>query len=463
MSDDSATNRSVVIVGGGIGGLFSATVLVSLGVSDITLIEKSDQLGGLLKSKTYQKPIDDVRDFTFDYGTHFVLKTGNEAIDEILDQEVGSEDYTEFSGSLPEGQYINGSLFCDSGCANATLFSKDILETVKRELPEDSEEGKLFQNLRELLVHKYGPTATEKIYAPAFKKFTGFDLDDLDASIETVFNASRLIVAGREDSIALKKKHDQNIAYAHYGDGQSDILKYYPAKGSVQNWVDDMASQLKKAGVKIRTSTNIGSMSKDESGVYNFDLGGESIRADFLIWTLPSIFLAKMMGIEVPSMPPKIRHVSVVNIITDKKPVSGPYWVTVYDPDKLSYRLTLYNNFAPENLGGAYRISVEVLHDGDFSGEDVHQKKIFNELIAMGVLPDGASALWSDVVALPGGFPVTKPGDNEVYQEQSAILSEKLSNLYIVKKGHGQIDLMEDIYKSLSAEFVPSQGVKNYA
>ena len=103
-----------VIAGGGISGLFAADALVSLGAKHITIVEKSAELGGLLRSSRNQNPLDSELDFTFDYGTHFILKTGDEKIDAILDQTISCSDYIEYKDSLPEGQYINGQLYTDS-------------------------------------------------------------------------------------------------------------------------------------------------------------------------------------------------------------------------------------------------------------------------------------------------------------------------------------------------------------
>ena len=71
------------------------------------------------------------------------------------------------------------------------------------------------------------------------------------------------------------------------------------------------------------------------------------------------IFLGRMADIQMPSAPPKIRSVSIFNFITDQEPTAGPYWITVYDDKMLSYRVTLYSNFVPEQHKGFYRISVE--------------------------------------------------------------------------------------------------------
>ena len=77
-----------------------------------------------------------------------------------------------------------------------------------------------------------------------------------------------------------------------------------------------------------------------------------------------------------------MRSVGIINYLTDKKPIERPYWITVYDPSLLSFRVTLYDNFTKSSSKkNVHKITVEILHDGTFHGTQTEQNIIFEELL----------------------------------------------------------------------------------
>lgn len=451
MTDSVSKDSKIIISGGGIAGLFTAHTLLSFGFRNITILEKSDSLGGLLRSVTYNNPINDGCDYAFDYGTHFILKTGNLKIDTLLDQIMDSENFSSFESSLPEGQYINGQLYIESGCVNASLYSNEILETIRNEIFERLDSDVEGQNLNETLVSKYGKTAVSEIFEPIFKKFSGTNLYALANETETSFCASRIIAYNRNQSIELKRESawDKRIAFANYVDGQSSIKKYYPKVEGVQLFIDALVQQLIQNDVKILTTTTVDNYLLDHHSISKITLNnGTSLDTDFFISTLSPFIEAQSLKIEVPSSKPIMRPVSVINIITDGKPVEGPFWITIYDDCFLSFRVTIYNNFS--EFSGAYRLSVEVLHDGNFEGLETDQKIIFKELQDMNILPEDANCLWSDHHMIPTGLPILKPGDIEIYDQQANFINQKISNFHVINKHrngkHGQIAILENVF-----------------
>ena len=413
-----------------------------------------------MRTCRYPDPIGDGHQYSFDYGTHFILKTGDEEIDTLLDMDIQQEACREFNDSLPEGHYINGSFYSDSGCVNAAFLGNETFQKIKNELSVIVGKPKeKTNNLQETFLQKYGQTATEEIFAPAMKKFSGCSLEELDNCNETAFNSGRLIIENRENSIALKreKKWDDVIAFAHHRDGSSTIKKYYPLEGGVQLWVDTISKRLIDAGVEILTQSEIESIEKEDSRIKSIKLkGAATIPCDYLVWTLPPVFLAKILNVEVQSKPPNIRSVSVINIITDKKPVSGPFWVTVYDPAIMSFRVTLYNNFEQSENADKFKISVEILHDKNLEWDEEDNKKIFQELKTMNILDPDSELLWSKREFIPAGFPVLNPGDVEIYDNQARKVNQSVGNAYIVSRHnqglHGQMAIMKNIYAALGKE-----------
>tara|TARA_R110002095_G_scaffold216396_1_gene213465 strand:+ start:117 stop:566 length:450 start_codon:yes stop_codon:yes gene_type:complete len=147
-----------------------------------------------------------------------------------------------------------------------------------------------------------------------------------------------------------------------------------------------------------------------------------------------------------------MRHVTVVNILTDKKPIERPYWMTIYDKHRKSYRVTLYNNFAPTD-SDVYRITVEILHDGNSQIDDAFSDHVFTELKEMKIVDSTAKKLWSDCANKKDGFPIVSQENKDIYIEQHRILENKYKNVEIVGRrpdiGFGQIPIMQHIYDKL--------------
>lgn len=459
----SAPESAYVIVGGGLAGLFAARVLRTAGINaPIYIIEKSNEVGGLMAHETFANPIGDGKNYDFDYGAHYVLATGEAAIDQILHKDMDLNQYHEFQGSLLEGQYLNGNLYLNSGCANVSLLNTETQKQIYKDLQgiiENNEEHDDPENVFDACIQRYGEKATEAIFVPAFEKFTGHHPSKLDPSMETTFAPSRLIVADREKSIELKKDPawDNLIAYADCTDGKSDIVKYYPKKGGVGLWLDTMKKNLEQEGVQILTECTVTEITAEQGVIRRVRLSdNQIIPCKQLIWTLPAIFLALTTKTEVPSAKPDIRSVSVVHYLTDQRPVERAYWITNYDPDSPLFRVTIYDNFAPtDEEDNTYRLSVEILRDGSFQASDADINLVFEELKKMTVIPQNANMLWSNVITKTNGFPILKPHLKQIYAQQIDILEQSFKNVSIVgnRPGvtHGQIGIMQNVYNSLTS------------
>ena len=70
--------KRVVIIGGGISGLTTAYLLANSGEYEVHIVEKTDRLGGLLKSFDYDEY------GYFDYGAHNILETGIKELDDFI-------------------------------------------------------------------------------------------------------------------------------------------------------------------------------------------------------------------------------------------------------------------------------------------------------------------------------------------------------------------------------------------
>ncbi len=456
----SAESKTYVIAGGGLAGLFAARVLRTLGANKIYIIEKAPRVGGLLQSVNVSNPLGNGEDFSFDYGTHFVLTQKDSKINGIIEQDIDQQKYTQFDNSLQEGHYYNGALYDASGCLDVRNLEKQKTETIFKEIEklvdEKTTAASNAKGLHDVCVKRYGETATAQILKDIYKKLTGMPMQDLSLSMEDKLFSSRLILTDREKAIALKKNPawDWRIAFADCNDSKSNITKFYPKKGGIGVWLDTMAKNLKEEGVEIITERSITALDsgdgKSKPCVTLSD--GKKISCDMLIWCLPAILLALMTKTTVPSSKPEMRSVSVMHFITDQKPVSRPYWITNLDQNFLSYRTTLYDNFSP-SLSSFYRGTVEILGKEPIVDTEESKQKIFNELKTTNIIPTESKMLWCNIAHKAGGFPILKPGASETYDDQMNILEKAFPYVYFAGNrsggGHGQIPIMGNVHETL--------------
>ena len=101
-----------LVVGGGLSGLVAAHAILDSNLSgNITIIEKSSSLGGLLAGKMYPK-----QNLYFDIGTHIFQETGQSEIDKFLLNAVTPKDLIHFpvgkgdlAGVVVKGKLQNNS------------------------------------------------------------------------------------------------------------------------------------------------------------------------------------------------------------------------------------------------------------------------------------------------------------------------------------------------------------------
>ena len=98
----------VVVIGGGIAGIFSALLYGSKG-HKVTLVEKETTIGGLLRSQElFEKGL------MFDYGTHLLSSTNNKEIDSLLFDDLAVNEFEYLKvGSFYKGLYEKNGFLSD--------------------------------------------------------------------------------------------------------------------------------------------------------------------------------------------------------------------------------------------------------------------------------------------------------------------------------------------------------------
>ncbi|RYG16518.1 MAG: FAD-dependent oxidoreductase [Chitinophagaceae bacterium] len=151
----------VLVVGGGIAGIASA-LTAHESTHNYMIVEAANELGGLLKSRTYG-------DYSFDYGTHFINYTFNEDVDNVLMPRNIADDWNQFS-YLKAGSYFKQLNELSPLIAANDVLPPDVYARGLVELIDTLGDNYSVANFQEQAVKTFGATFANEIIIPAIEK-----------------------------------------------------------------------------------------------------------------------------------------------------------------------------------------------------------------------------------------------------------------------------------------------------
>ncbi|MCT4665389.1 MAG: NAD(P)-binding protein [Flavobacteriales bacterium] len=431
--------KKIVVVGGGIAGIFSALLYRKKGY-EVTLIERQKSLGGLLRSKELFK-----KDLFYDYGTHFLGQTGIAEVDAILfkDLEVNEFDFLK-TGSFYKGLNEGNGFLSDKHIDNKEEGLRELIANT----PKES-----YHNLKDHLENEYGKTFGN-IIAQAAEKFFFTPAEKLEENSHALFGLSRIMVADANKTMELKKepKYDKVLAFHSYQEGLSSLKSMYPKEYGVGNWIRSMEQSLTEAGVRVLKDTEVGKIHLEGKTITSLEVKNETIELDQLVWTVPTVFLMKNLGIEIKTAAPKRLTSCIFHYLVDQKYLTDLYYFNNFDPDYQTFRVTLYDNYS-QGIEGFYRITVEAMTNQIPENTDQMTLDIFEELKQMKVISEQTELLEKEAEIYPNSFPVLDIPFGVSSKKQLEIVKENCENVVFFGKAKGKTWFMnhviQDIFKSV--------------
>jgi len=426
-------SKNAVVVGGGIAGLFAGLLLARAGRHVVHLVERDARMGGLLRSTPYRGRL------SYDTGIHYAVETGNPKIDSVLFQGMSEDKWRVFKTSLPQGNVFGGWLNSGSGCIDARalappLYARGLVEILDGQAAEDD-----VPHLAGALEAEYGPTYTEHIFRPIMRKLAGRALEQLAPAAHESFGISRLIVVPSRAAKRLKTlpEYDRRIAYTKTLEGRSPIQKFYPRNGGIGTWPELLAGRLADAGARMHTATTIDAVAAENDRITSVTLSdGQRLSCDLLVWTVPLPLLARVLGTGVSGTAPAFRHVLLLNYFFKNKGVTPDlHYISIYDEDAVSYRVTLYDNIAPGNDSGGSRVTVETLWSEYPEGIQEISERVRGELGELGLVGDIRSGEFIGHEWIANAFPLRLAGQRMEARTPKAI--DGLTNLVAAGRGAG--------------------------
>ena len=435
--------KTAIVVGSGVAGILSALMLKGK-FEKVYLIEKENHLGGLLYSYKTEEGVE------FDYGTHFLRETGIPDLDKILYGEMSAEKWLTL-GNLKAGNYFCSKLNEHSPFVDTRLLPEKIYEKGMMQLLHLGEGKGDYANLEDYLNDTLGEIFTKNIYQPVVKKFLGHDLCELvPGSIGLIVILARLIGFTPEITRELKQSSllDKKLAFHSSKEGQSSLKNYYPVKGGIGLWIDDLEDTLSQLGVYILKNSMIEKTNHANGRIDSVLLkDGSCFNSDLLIWTAPVYQFLNCSGLTPPfQMTPPTRLItSLYHFVFDQPVLTDLHYFVCTDPDMPSFRITLYPNFQsisedePE-----YRVTVEVL---SLEALDLVKtsKQVHKDLQQMGIISEDAKIVFQQSDTLRETFPVPTPQFVHDSQMQLNFAKENFKNVLFLGKNIGNTWFMQDV------------------
>ena len=425
--------KKVSIVGGGVAGIYSAIFLKKLGY-EVTLIESSSQIGGLLKSVSNENGV------SFDCGSHYLRDTGIKEIDDEVYTFLDKKLWRRFK-YLKAGTYSYDQFYDRSCFVNANHLDEETRKQGIYDLMNLQPDYGPYKNCADFLYKRFGKTFTEKLFREPVEKFFNDKIENLSWMAPASFDLVRVICFTPEITRELKKSEwfDTMLAFHFSDEGQAGVNNYYPVKGGIGQWVDEMQAKLDSLGVNILTNSIISQIQHEDKNISSLLVNGEKIETDYLIWSapLPALLHTAQIDYNIPKGF-QFRTTLLFDFVFDKPFKTSVYHCANFDKTCLPFRTAFYSNIHtdPDDVS-TYSCTVEVLCNYE-DLDNIKMEDVILDLKKMRVVEEDAVAIYKNKRHEKSGFPVRTLSFDEAMTNMRNFTENQFSNLLLIGKAAGR-------------------------
>ena len=138
----------------------------------------------------------------------------------------------------------------------------------------------------------------------------------------------------------------------------------------------------------------------------------------------------------------------LAHFVIDKDYLTPLYYFQCFDPNFSTFRVTLYDNFSSQCNKQKRRITVEALLKENQEINNNFNKKLFDELIQMKVIPLNTNIIHEKSLIIPNSFPILK-NDFQKDKAPEYELSKKLNNLHFFGKAYSKKWFMNEVIEEI--------------
>ena len=366
------TNVETLIIGAGVTGLAAAGRLQS---SDYLVLEADDEIGGYCKTT--------IRDgFVWDQSGHFfhfrqpeTERWLRDRMDTQRIENVRKLAKIAYAGGLIEYPFQKNIHQLPAGDFLECLH--DLYFAQSNGAPEIDPD-----NLRELLLSRYGNAICRKFLFPYNEKVYVCDLQSLDVGA-----MGRFFPSPNVDDVIRNFLSPKDDSY--------NATFTYPERGAFE-YVKALATAVDPAA--IRTGEAVVGMDLDAREVTTAT--GEQIRFDRVISSIPLPGLARMAGVSFDEGAFSWSKVCVFNLGFDRKGPSDVHWIYVPSPERSFYRVGFYDNILGTDRMSLY---VEVGLGSDAPETDL-LPQVLDDLRAEGIVDSSHELVAYETVMLDPAY-----------------------------------------------------------
>lgn len=432
-----------VVVGGGIAGLLAALLQVERTGRRVIVIEREDQVGGLLRCFNYGE-------FgVFDYGMHNMYETGITPLDELLFSLLPKDDWQllergarDLAGAIFNGSVQHNSPFPDLRSLPRKQWESCLLAFFRL---LESQACECHENAWDFISTRFGEPIAEIIDMVLLKQF-GKPARELAPFATRLTTLSRVVMfsegpfANLMESSTLRDRFawpEQRTLPAHWESGRR---AYYPRKYGIYRVIRALLARLQGAGVQVLTGAKVQSLDVDEGRIkgltVDHGMSRRHIAPHKIIWTSGLQPIAQLLGLNLSGYrfdPP--RKIVVVNLLLRQWPQMGDlYYLYCYELGCQTFRVTNFGAYCE----GAYRaggwpVSVELLLDGPVPDNKSIRRLALDELKRFKVIASEEDIIFSAVEPLAVGFPMPTVNNFKALADiRVGISAAKVSNLTLL-------------------------------
>jgi len=441
------TSRNVVIVGGGLPGLFSALL-----ISDrypgfqVHVIERDTTLGGLYNS------FKDEQAGWFDHGMHLIYESSIEEVDRHIRQALDEKDWIVLEGNRKDiaGLFYNRTLHQDS----PYIDLRELPEHIRRECLSDlclqlghaPHKAGNCSSARDFFLKRFGASITDRVIEPVLSKLWNTDGISLDPMATRVVLMDRVCLYDSDtmddlmksdlirSRIAFPKQMELPLRY------RSTQRGLYPRQYGMYRVIEAIGQTLVGRGVRIHKQAEVREIVRADGEIQKVHVRGPG--AEFVVddirllhWSIPLFGLVPKFGLHsAPARfdPPHTQ--ACVYFLLHAPPEMGDlYYFYCFDPGYHTYRVTNYSAYCPDARlpEGTYPICVELHFEAGASLESMDLAALaIRELMEFGVIESDAGVAFSRVEVSRVGFPVLTLNNSRIIgQLRELVDSQGIRNL----------------------------------